>query len=265
MGGGGGGSGQVGYADYIEHSHEMMIVGDYAGALFADNLETVLATALANNPYATHTAYNPDTALTAMETARDNFSDVSDSLIDDAVLVADMEAYNDELEAVEIASTLPKYNTLMRDIGAVQSSSFADGAAKITAERVRNVNSYYAKNRVEWKRLYIQSQSELAQTTVTIEKTRIAAKHDEEQRDAEIDRLSALWKVDTLNKGGQFLGILGGGTMVPEGPSKAQSAIAGGLAGMATGAYVGSVVPGVGTAIGAAAGGIIGAGASFMG
>lgn len=42
------------------------------------------------------------------------------------------------------------------------------------------------------------------------------------------------------------------------GPSRASTALTGGLSGAATGAMIGSVVPGIGTAIGAAAGGIIG-------
>ena len=268
MGGGGGGSGRVGYAGYIEIGHELLMFGSAEGLTFSTDLVTALETMLANNPYTTHTAYNPDTALAAMVTALSAFSDVSDDLIDESLIDAEVEVFNVNSTYRLETEVVPKFNTLMRDIGAVQSSTYVIGQASLLAAKSRDVNTYEAEVRGTWKKIYIQSQSELMTAGIEIERMRIASKHDEEQRDAEIDKLSVSWKVDTLVKGGQFLGILGGGTMVPDGANKVQSAVSGGLAGAAAGAYIGATWGAaggpIGVAGGAAIGGLLGAGSAFL-
>jgi len=266
--GGSGGSGQVGYADYIEHSHELLITGELGAATFTNNLEAVLATVTAGNPYASHTAYSPDTALGVMTDAVANFEEETLTLIDDDVIDDAVDTFDTEATVQLNNVTIPKYNTLMRDICAVQSSTFVIGRASLLASKDRDVSKYRSELQLTWKKLYIQSRSDVMTTTIEVERFRIASKHDEEQRDAEVDKLNANWKLDTLIKGGQFLGILGGGTMVPEGANKTQSAIAGGLAGAAAGAYAGAQIGTIGglpgAAVGAVAGGLLGAGSAFL-
>ena len=145
----------------------------------------------------------------------------------------------------------------MRDIGAVVSSSYAVGLSNIWGMRDRDVAKYAAGMRIKREELALSSRESHTRMKVEVHRMTIAAKHDKQTVDNEIDIQDANWDIECLLKGGQILGCLGGGTHIPDKPSKLQSALAGGLSGAAAGAMVGG-------APGAAIGGALGAASAFL-
>lgn len=258
--GGGQGSGKVEYAAYLETAHTLFI----GTSTPTTNMVTAMNTATASAPYSTANAYDPSADLAHMAASVVTFNTAVDQLLNTADITADADAFAAILDDQIATVVVPRYNAHLRDICAVQSSAFAIGLAEIYKGRDRDVAKYTSEIKLSRKGQYIQGKRDVAHYTIETDRMKIASKHDEEQRNTELDALDAGWKMDVLMKGGQLLGALGGGTHVPDKASKAQSAVAGALAGAAAGAYVGSVVPGVGTAAGAVAGGIIGAGATFL-
>lgn len=261
--GGGQGSGKVEYAAYLQERH-----GDYIGttASFSidTNLTTTLNTMMASSPYALASAFDPTTDLVAMLTAVQEFESRLGIMYADDTVQVEVNAYADMLDAELDNTVKPQYRAMMRDICAVQTSSFAIGLANIDESRQRDVAKFSADLKYKRDEMYIQGKRDVMHYTLEVKRATIQAKHDQEQRDSELEVLDAGWDIECLLRGGQMLGALGGGTHISKGASKAQSAITGALAGAAAGAYVGSVVPGVGTAIGAGVGGVIGAASSFL-
>ena len=251
MGGSGGsqGSGKVEYAAYLETAHSQMV----GVSLITTDMKSVLNTMMGTSPYALASAFDPDTQLALIDAAIDKFSVTVDKLLDETDITADVDAFADILDDQIEQDIKPRYNALMRDIGAVQSSAYAIGFANIEASRTRDVAKYTSEVRLHRKGLQVQGGRDLLQITLDGKRTNIAAKHDQEQRDTELDVFDADWDITALLKGGQLLGSLGGGTVIPDKSSKLQSALGTGLAGAAAGAYVGGPV-------GAAVGGVIGLG-----
>lgn len=255
MGGSGGsqGSGEVKYAAYLETAHSGII----GTTTISQTLISTLNTMMATSPYALVNAFNPDTALAAMDSAIAIHKTAIDALLSDASIKADSDAYaaiiDDQLNTV----VKPRFNAMMRDIGGVQSSAFVIGLANIEASRNRDVAKYTGESKMRRIELHTTAIKDNTQFKLDKERMVIAAKHDEEQRNSEIDTYDANWDIDCLLKGGQFLGALGGGTNVPDKPSKLGSAIAGGLSGAAAGFMIGGPA-------GAVAGGALGAGAAFL-
>lgn len=263
MGGGSGGSGKVEYAAYLQDRHSDFI-GLAATYSIDLNLTEVLNTMMAASPYVLATAFNPDADIAAMLTAVNTYDSEVDSLLNESDITSEVTAYAAVLDDELDNNVTPQYNAMMRDICAVQTSSFAVGLANIATNRQRDIAKFTADLRFKRRELYIQGKRDTMHYTLETKRAAIQSGHDQEQRDSELDALDIGWDMECLLRGGQLLGALGGGTHVQKGPSKAQSAVAGALTGAAAGAYVGSVVPGVGTAIGAGVGGALGAAAAFM-
>lgn len=258
--GGGQGSGKVEYAAYIETAHSSLI-GTIATP---DTLNSILTTMFANSPYATAIAFNPDSQLAEMESLLDEFSTIVDNLLDETDITADVSSYAVILDDQINNTVKPRYEAYYRDIGAVQSSAFAIGLANIEVGRDRDVAKYASELKLRRRDLHTDASKNRLHYGIEVNRLHIAAKHDEEQRNVDLDVLDNGWDMDALLRGGQFLGSLGGGTHVPDKPSKLQSAIGGGLTGAAAGAAIGSVVPGIGTALGAGVGAALGAGQAFL-
>ena len=257
MGGGGGqGSGKVGYAAYLEGSHKNLI-GDYTTYSVDTNLVEVLNTMMAASPYATMVAFDPSTDLTAMLTALSVYDTTITNLLNETVIAADVAAYADILDDEIDSKVVPNFNARMRDIGAVVSSSYAVGLSNIWGMRDRDVAKYAAGMRIKREELTLAAREIHTKTKIDVHRMTIAAKHDKQTVDNEIDVQDANWDIECLLKGGQILGCLGGGTHIPDKPSKLQSALSAGLSGAAMGTMI---APGIGTAIG----GVIGFGSAFV-
>lgn len=120
--------------------------------------------------------------------------------------------------------------------------------------------------------LHLQHQQflyELRRQLVTVlsEINRISFVMDSEYvaNTADLNWKYASWDWNVYAQATAVLGGIGGGSYVPEGPTKTGSAVGGALSGAAVGAQIGSVVPGVGTAIGAGVGALAGGLAGLFG
>lgn len=82
---------------------------------------------------------------------------------------------------------------------------------------------------------------------------------------ADLNWKHASWDMNVYKNGVTVLGGIGGSQFVPDGPTKASSAIGGALSGAGTGAAIGSAVPGIGTAVGAGVGAVLGLSAGLFG
>lgn len=237
MGGSGGSAGSVSYAAYLEEWHGYFMSYQTSAYIENDTMADMLNDAFNvsgpqapnGNPYLNQTAYSPDTALGNAFTAIEDF-EASVDVNDIEALTDEVDAYDDELTRQLDQEVIPKFNISMRDLGFVQSSTFAIGRAGKLAEKGRKVSDYEAKLRLEWQQFYQQTQQNIITMKLDAHKITIVSKYEEELRDSEIEALAAGWRIESLSKGGQYLGLLGGGIMLPDKPSKAKSAVAMGLA-----------------------------------
>lgn len=266
MGGGGGSTGRVGYAAYLEGKHEDLITGGFATPHYPeDNLALILRDlfnstgpqAPLGNPYLDQAPFDPNDALAEMFTDLADYKTDLDTLISDAGIDAEAGSFDVSLTARLDDDAVPKYLTLRRDICSVQADTFVTGKNILYDEKDREVNSYKVRTKFDRKRVFIQHNQVYTTMYIDVEKVRITANVDYENRDAELDRLRAFWRLDTLIKGAQFMGALGGGTAIPDRASKVESAVSMGLAGASAGAMVAGPW-------GAVAGGLVGVGASFI-
>lgn len=110
---------------------------------------------------------------------------------------------------------------------------------------------------IEWKQAVSQLTGELMRLRFVMDSESTA-------NNADLDAKNAMWDMEVYKQGVALLGGIGGGHPLPEGPSKAGSAIGGALSGAASGAMAGSVIPGIGTAVGAGIGGVMGLASGLM-
>jgi hypothetical protein len=184
-GGGGSNSGQVDYPDYIKHVHaDWLAHGDPDAPDTFDAIEAsvvdVMNAALGASPFTAMVAYDPTTALAAMDVAVGQFAASSfaslfnayDSLIVPATVTsfnavteynaalasikaqvdaelysttevdADIAAYGTFLTDQIDTEVLPRFRRGMQDINAVQSSAFVVGEAVIESARLREMVKY---------------------------------------------------------------------------------------------------------------------------
>jgi hypothetical protein len=102
------------------------------------------------------------------------------------------------------------------------------------------------------------NQQKLTDITADVKRTKIIAKTEEYERNLEIDVKEALWDADMYQAMGNIVSA-GSGSIVPlpNGPSRAQTALSGGLSGAALGAKISGGNPwitGAGGVVGALAG-----------
>lgn len=165
-GGGGGGSGVVEYPAYMQTFHEGVLG---AGGMGVETMTAALITAFGASPWAAAVAYDPAADITAYEAAITGFAailagmndivdwaalytqaiasiditDITDTTdvtgITEAEIVADVDAFADNLDDEITTKVLPRFQAGMRDINAVVSSSFVVGEAVIESFRDREV------------------------------------------------------------------------------------------------------------------------------
>ena len=287
-GGGGSSSGKVSYPAYMQDQHETWM----------DEIAVLITSAIsAGSPVSGVDAFDPATDVTAMNTAvsafgvvvaalsnEDDWESATDAavakidaaVIDDTYVTADIVAYADVLDDQIVDDVLPAFQTGMRDINAVYSSSFVMGEARIYASRDRDVAKYSSELRLKlnFQRnemikasvdTMISSLSKFADLkqsllhyTLEARRLGIVAYKEEADQNVIIDDADARWDLDVYQYGANMLAGIGGGVSRAGGQtemSKTQSAMGGALAGASMGAAVGGPA---GAGIGAIVGGIAG-------
>jgi hypothetical protein len=306
-GGGGGGSGQVDYPEYMKTFHTDLLSQGGTDTIEASLVE-IMNAALGASPFAGETAYNPDTPLADAWDAVCAFNAVVDALnhssdwqtaIVNAVTVIDANVITAAYVAAEVTAyaatiddnfdnvELPKFRYGMRDINAVNTSSFTIGEALITGIRNRDVATYTANLRgklvLQRNEMVMQATERIinslmarveferavAAVSVDAKRIHIVAKKEEDDKNLTIAEADGKWDLEVFQHGANALAGIGGGTAATSSsqkqPSTVQSALAGALSGAVMGAQVGGLVGGPpGAGAGAAAGAVIGIGMSLM-
>jgi hypothetical protein len=161
-GGGGAGSGAIDYPDYMERIHEDWL-DDTGTDTISDSVTSVMSSALGSSPWSGETAYDPDTDITAWETAISDFATILAGLSDtvdwaalytqaetsipdadiagitETEITDDVDAFSDQIDDEITTKVLPRFQAGMRDINAVMSSAFVLGEAIIEGFRDRDV------------------------------------------------------------------------------------------------------------------------------
>jgi len=259
MGSGGGSSGQSSWPEYMMDAHGDLI----------RSFNSLIPTA---NPYTGIVAYNPTTVLNTLAASLTTFKAYYTSI--GTTLTAFKSAWSGwlttvstNLNAAMVAaldiSGIPEFEAGMRDINAVQTSSFALGKSMLYARvgleasklALTNANQAIDLTMKYGELLRGQFVSEADYSRVVI----IAYK-EQIDRQLELDIEEAKWVFFNYREAGALLGAIGGPSGLGHSgkPNSMVSALGGAMAGAVGGAYIGSVVPGIGTAVGAVAGAIIG-------
>lgn len=179
---------------------------------------------------------------------------------------AEAELLDDDIET----NVLPRFQTGMRDLNAVMSSSFKIGGAVIEDARVKSLAKFSAelkyrmisvatdrwKTQLEWNRAAITTYAEIM-------KLYFSAKMDVEDFNYSMAAKNKLWPFTVLEYERAALGALEGAATTTSdvaGSSKMAKAISGALAGAAMGAMAFPANP----ALGAVGGGFLGLAASLF-
>lgn len=280
-GGGGGGSGQVSYPEYMETMHSAWLT----------DLDTLIESIVTNSPYEEALAYDPDTdlentanTLTGFNTLVTGISELANwanyynqaaNLIGDfnTEIAAKVDSYKTYIDNDLDTNILPKFKRSMQNVNASMSSAFIIGESIILEGRDRDIAKYDADLNLEYAskrtQLLLQASEQilklaglkyefykaLVHYTVESNRIKIVAKAEETVNNLEYTVKDALWGLTSYREGGNMLAAIGGGTVQTDstGPSKAQSAIGGALSGAAAGAMITG-----GNPMGAVAGGVLG-------
>ncbi len=250
-GGGGSTSGTVDYPAYMKTVHGLILDGGGVDTPTNSVIDAINA-AYGGSPYAAATAYDPETAITAMETAITAFSGLAtalayhtdydaivnaavaqydDVIAPDGVYVTDrVAAYTDDLNDALNAKVIPSFRAGMRDIGAVMSSAFTLGEAIITTDVTKQIAKFAADMYVQGDQNRIGNIEKatvvmanmlsnkveygrvLAALTVEQQRMKIIAMTEEEERNLEIDSLDAKWDLDLFQYASNVLAGIAGGT-----------------------------------------------------
>ena len=279
-GGGGGGTGQVSYPAYMQTMHETWLT----------DVDGYMDAAIGNSPYTTATAYDPDDALDAMDTAIVAFNTVVDAIsaasdyasysdavvaqVDDNVISTTLVDAMIAAHAAKIDSDyddqITKFTSGMRDIGAAMTSSFVFGQADIYAKKERELSEFGAKLYVEVERQRnemiatgikdvfqahlqrAQFEADVAKLANDAKRIKIVAKGEEARENYEYDEMDAKWGLEMTHYGAAMLAAIGGGVATPhQGQmSRVQSALSGALSGAAMGAQAGMAFGNPGVGVG---------------
>lgn len=281
--GGGGGTSIQRYADYIELSQTWVIelcnqripsridASPYAGHVDTDidagffgagyTLSSFMSL------YSFYSQYGINLDLDNLFSNLLMNSSISDAVSN--LIAAEADLLDDDIEE----NVIPRFECGMRNINAVQSSTFVIGKALIEAGRVKALAKTDAQLRTQmitvavdaWKSK-LQWYQNLMMNYAQLLKFYYSAKMDFQEHDVSFHHRDLLWPFTVL----EFLRLVDGtlqgaiSTYTGGGPSGTQKAIGGALGGAATGAVVGSVVPGIGTVTGAIVGGVLGLASSFL-
>ena len=296
--GGGGSSGNVTHAAYLEAVHASWL--DHAGAdTISDSVTDVMNSALGNSPWTVLSAYNPDAAIAAYEAELAAFKVLLSGLLEttdwetlynkadtvlagvaEAAIIADAAAFGSILDSDMNTKILPRFRRGMQDINAVVSSAFVLGQSVIEGFRDREIAKYTSQLRLDINSKKITAVDQMIQmmsrriawneslTRMTVESNRIkiVAKKEESDLNATYDEEDGKWDLEVFQYGANAMAAISGGVagakLKP--PSQLQSAIGGGMMGAAAGGMIGGAIAGGETGsmagpYGAAIGAVLGA------
>ena len=301
--GGGGSSGKVDYPTYMKTIHVNMMTGaadeGSVTGLFgaSNNLLAKIAAAEVTSPFTGEDAYDPDGDITAFLAALSTYqaavvgfselwsgyatdvvAEVDANIIEDATLSAATSAHGAKLDDRLTTDVLPRFQTGMRDMNSVVSSSFVIGQAVLEGFNTREVADFDAKIRLNSYGQRVQVIAEgikdaigLAQSRVqyedavvktTVETYRIKAvlKKEELAEHLDIIKKDYTWGIDLFQHGSNALGSISGSAINAGGggPSTFQSALGGAMSGAAAGAAIGYMGGPWGVTAGAVGGALVG-------
>ncbi len=259
-GGGGSSSGKVDYPDYMKGRHETWLT----------EMDSLI---VASNPYTGATTYDPSSILTALSNSLNDFKGFMASIGYNLSSLQTMwedwvgrvstkvaEAVADELED----EVIPKFKGGMRDINAVQTSSFVLGEAMIYARAATEASRHAITasfNAADMVLKYNESLKTRFAVELDYSRVVILANREYIEKEIELDVEEAKWPFYNYREAGALLGSIGGPAAMPQ-PTKIsplQSALGGVMTGAATGAMIGGASGSpIGAGVGAAIGGIIG-------
>lgn len=287
----GGGQQVIRYAPHIEQAHKRLIDAS-GGVVIAKSAFGIFNELVGQSVYKDYEKYDIDDAFFGRVPGDPdrtyemrNFPSLYDMFgkfmagLDVHVLWSDV--YEDTVHGPEIAAAvssqaelldnevrtkvLPAFLAGMRDINAIQSTTFVIGKAVIADSQVRQMNEFQSRIRLSaielsgqlWRSHLDWSKGVIA---IYLEMTKLyyATRLDVDTKQLEYAVNDKMWDMNLLDEPTKVLGILNGAaaTTNKNKPSQATSAIAGALSGAAAGAPMGPY--------GAAAGAILGLGASFL-
>lgn len=295
-GGGGSASGTIDFPAYMKVVHGDWLDNDGVDKISANNSVTAIIDAgVAASPYSGETAIDPDAAIAAFiaelaefKTEVDTVDEltfwdqyallmkatIDDDIIDNTSIGLVTTAHAAMLADRLTTEVLPRFQTGMRDINAVQSSSFVIGQAVLEAFNTRDVADEDAKLRLQ---SYSQRNNMIAsgvQDMMTILSARLTFKDSLAKATAEMNRVKTVlekeelaeqldidshdyrWSLELYSLGANVLAAISGATTnTIKGPSTAQSVMGGAISGAAAGAAIGGKKgAGYGAAIGAIGG-----------
>jgi len=236
MGGSGGGqSGMVDYPGYMKTKHESWL----------NEIDALIDVAIANNPYEGPGwgdgwyVYNPEEDLYEMIMALDDFETFLDEL--DAGVDDEAAAFGAILQNRIDTDTIPSFEAGMRDINAVQTTSFVIGKAILYARKDEQVAQYVADLNGKLRLQTMDQRRMLATYYVEALRLSIVAMKEHHDEYMEFETAAAKWDLEMYSYGGNMLASIGGarGGGGPAKPSRAQSAIGGAMVGASIGAYAG--------------------------
>ena len=295
--GGGGSSGAVSHAAYLETIHK-----DWLNASGADTIEKsiteVMDSALGSSPWIGKSAYDPDADIASYAAAIASYAVIlagisetadwdalytqAETTLSDAAVIADTALFGTQMDDELVTKVLPRFRRGMQDINAVSSSAFVLGEAVIEAFKDRDVAKYGTALRLHYQdqrltateqmlRLMMQRVSwEEGHAKLLVESMRIkiVAKKEQTDQNDTIDEADAKWDLEVFQHGSNVLASIGGGTAITNMPGKnrASSVIGGALMGAAAGAMIGGPTPAAPftAGMGAIYGGLLGAGMGFL-
>jgi len=194
-----------------------------------------------------------------MEAGVDAFKQAIDSQ------VASVESYIDSISTTDgVEAELAKFDAGMQDINAVMSSAFVIGRQLVASQLIETK----LKAKLEVARIKAGAYNEYARLVAEVQRLAIVALQEQVEKDLEIDDNYASWRIDKFMDAANVMAVASGGTISKtKGPSKFQSALAGGLAGGAMGymAANAGMMGSIGGPAGAAIGATLGIGMSLLG
>ena len=301
-GGGGSSSGVVDYPDYMKFIHTNMLTGsmDTTTTILhftaSNALLNLIENAIPNSPYIGEVGYNPDSNIAAFITSvaqlesQVEIADGTtwDSLVTsaatrvDAVITtsasinATTTAHAAILDDRLTTEVLPRFQAGMRDINAVNSSSFVIGQTILEAFNTREVADFDAKLRMaaqsqrnDYVMVGMRDQLALLQAKIsfrqqvaalTVEANRIKSvlKKEELADTLDFDDKNVRWGIDLFQAGANVLGSIAGSSVsTARSHSSGMSMLGGALSGAASGAMIGGPA-GIGAPMGAGIGAIVG-------
>ena len=269
----------VRHAQYVEDAHQWLIWA----------IQNELDDDITFPPYVGHTYADLDSAFFGVGYAISSFPSLYD-MYGKFMAGLDVDALYDQIflqtttgplitnlvaeQAVELAdditvNVLPRYETGLRDINAVISSSFVIGRSNIESNRVKALSKFDAELRYRlipvaserWGK-HLDWNKNVIEIYANIIKLYLAAKIDTDTSFYELETKSRLWDYTVLDNFRLAVGVLTGASRTTTdslggGPSQGQKALGGAMTGAAIGTEINA---GWGTVIGA----VVGAAAGYF-